>query len=741
MKMIVAALLFAALVTIHVCLADSPPVTPFTFARITDTHIGEDPSHTEVGLSEVDAVNNMTPSPDFVINCGDLVDEGTADQYVVYHQVFGKLRFPLYDCPGNHDVRWAPLGKESFQNAMHEPLYRSFDHDGCHFILLDSTVLLEHWGHFEASELTWLRNDLKKTGRDTPVFIFFHHWVGRITIMVDNEDEFFDIIKPYNVKIVFCGHGHANLTWRVNGVQYVMAGALFDGSFDYATVTPDTISLYRERKADNQQPKLLAVVPTAPSPRVDFHAEIGHDGGGTQLKAWASPAGAEFSWRFDNDGSWTTFPASAGSGQPATCPVDLSNLTPGSHVLVVRAGYPIPPDKKEEAHDGKEYGADNWLAVLPIEMPSTNPQVLWTHKVGGTIQSRMLYENGIVYVPCFDGKVYALDSQTGKQRWAFQTGGSVYATPEIAGGLLYVASTDHNVYALDPANGKLAWKATLGGPLFAPVRVGDGVACVGAGDMKVYGLDCKTGRQVWAFQAKGFVQSEAAYANNTFFVGAWDNTFYALGSRDGTLKWSDHIGRSMFYSPSIARPMIYGDRVFAVSDDDTLHAIDQATGHEDWKAHCTVAQNYFGYSVPLFVGNNSTLTEASMSSPGDRLYIGSLGDAGAVECLDPATGNNIWTSQTGSVIYDSSCAYGNGRLYVGSVSGDFHCLDAESGKVIWTYHLPTGHLLATAAVNGDTAYIGSMSGVVYALKTTDPGPAAVTAGIAPAGSFARLNQK
>jgi outer membrane protein assembly factor BamB/predicted MPP superfamily phosphohydrolase len=710
MKSLIPALFVLFFFPAVACLAASQSVKPFSFALITDTHAGDNGTIVAEDRAEVDAINNMTPSPEFVINCGDLLDKGTADQYVIYHNIFGKLRCPLYNCPGNHDVRWAPLGKESFQEGTHEPLSRSIDHNGCHFVLLDSTVILEHWGHFEAGELDWLKKDLKKKGRQTPVFLFFHHWIGRDSIQVDNENEFLDIIKPYNVKIVFCGHGHQNQTWRLNGVQYVMAAALYDGSFHYATVTPDTISLYRARKANNRQPELLAVVPIAPSPRAHLHAEIDCKQF-TQVRARATPAAAQFSCRVDNAGSWTPFPAATATDpvKPAICPADFGGLTPGHHSLVVKASYPIAAEKKEEAHDGNEYGADNWLAVLPLEIPAAEPVVLWRHKLGGTVQSRLLFDNGTVYVSCFDGKVYALDSRTGRQKWAFATGGSVYATPEIAGRLLYVASTDHCVYALNPRSGKLVWKATLGGPVFAPVQVGAGVACVGAGDSKIYGLDASTGRQIWAFQAKGFIQSEAAYANDTFFVGAWDNTFYALNASDGSLKWSDHIGRSMFYSPGIARPIVYGKQVFAVSNDDTLHALDQLTGHEDWINHGAVANNKFGYSVPLVAA--------------DKIYIASLGDAGAVECLDAATGNKIWTSQTGSVIYDSSCAFGNGRLYVGAVSGDFHCLDAQTGKLIWTYHLPTGHLLATAAVDRDTSYISSMNGIVYALKT--PGQSAV----------------
>ena len=68
----IASLMFVASCS---CMAD-PSVTPFTFLRITDTHIGDNGSHVPEDTDEVTAINQFSPAPDFVINCGDLVDEG-----------------------------------------------------------------------------------------------------------------------------------------------------------------------------------------------------------------------------------------------------------------------------------------------------------------------------------------------------------------------------------------------------------------------------------------------------------------------------------------------------------------------------------------------------------------------------------------------------------------------------------------------------------------------------------------
>ncbi len=65
------------------------------------------------------------------------------------------MPFKVHEVPGNHDVRWSPHGVKIFRERV-GPTYASFDHKGCHFVLLDSTAALSHWGHYESETLRWL---------------------------------------------------------------------------------------------------------------------------------------------------------------------------------------------------------------------------------------------------------------------------------------------------------------------------------------------------------------------------------------------------------------------------------------------------------------------------------------------------------------------------------------------------------------------------------------------------------
>ena len=57
--------------------------------------------------------------------------------------------------------------------------------------------------------------------------------------------------------------------------------------------------------------------------------------------------------------------------------------------------------------------------------------------------------DGVVYVGSYDGKVYALDAETGELVWSYDTDDSVFSSPAAVDGVVYIGSDDGHVCALD----------------------------------------------------------------------------------------------------------------------------------------------------------------------------------------------------------------------------------------------------------------------------------------------------
>jgi hypothetical protein len=94
----------------------------------------------------------------------------------------------------------------------------------------------------------------------------------------------------------------------------------------------------------------------------------------------------------------------------------------------------------------KVAGAVDWWPMFQHDLvhtgttsstsPNTN-QTLWVTTLGGAVRSCAAVLDGVVYVGCFGGNVYALNAYTGATIWSYPTGADVWSTPAVANGKVY----------------------------------------------------------------------------------------------------------------------------------------------------------------------------------------------------------------------------------------------------------------------------------------------------------------
>jgi outer membrane protein assembly factor BamB len=676
----------------------------FRFVQTSDTHMAVDnspDSHAATDRALWQEISNLIPTPAFVINTGDTVEAGRDEEYANYRKSISEnLKVPHYDSTGNHDIRWNPLGKEGFTRGTHQPLWQSWDYQNIHFVLMDSTVLLQHWGHFDQKELDWLKSDLEKVGPDKPVIIGFHHWIGRESVQVDNEQQLMDLVKSYNVRLWLQGHGHAAIEWNVNGVPATMQQGLYQGGYMVVDVTKDTLTLKRrswgkpkkellqDNITVNRQPvvwKDLMTIPLAKPIAPKWSADITSDDKTADLRITPGdlPSGTKFQYRFDQS---KPVDLSGMSEKPS-----IEQLDAGLHIITVQANLP----------DGRSY-------QLPLELKLTRPATpnpAWTVNVGGAVLSHLVTDGTTLYITTMGGNLTALDTATGQTKWTFPTGDSIFSTPELRDGSIYFGSADHFIYAVDAATGKQKWKfeakaAVLGGPAAAANTV-----AIASTDKKIYGLDANTGKEKWTVPVQGMYQSKAATDGVNFYLGGWDNTIRAISASTGKQVWNIKVGKTTKgliafpYSPAISSPAVGDGKIFISSNDGVLHAFKTSDGSPLWE----VDQHNLGYSSPLYH---------------DGLVYCAISNGGNVFAVDANTGSFVWHAQTGSDIYDSSFAYSNNNVFIGNVDGTFSSLDAKTGHITWQYQLGPGHLLASPAANQSQVYIANMAGNVFAFPTS-----------------------
>jgi outer membrane protein assembly factor BamB/3',5'-cyclic AMP phosphodiesterase CpdA len=681
---------------------------PFQFVHITDTHVTSSRNDEHV-RHLVERINRMSPRPAFLVHTGDVTELGRPEEFDRYNAVMAGLSVPHFAVPGNHDVRWSPTGKTAFTRSFGK-LYHSFDYQGCRFILLDTTVLLQHWGLFDYTLLRWLESDLKRLRRGTPIFLFFHHPIGRERTQIMNEEALLRLLAPYHVAAIFVGHGHADISWKVNGIPCFMAKGLYQGSYHLVEVGQDQVKVSLISRETGEMPKIVATLPRTRTAlrriafgwddpnialleRRRFLAEIRENGRvitDERVKAEymlnnepAKPMavdkrdkdGLSFVAQFETKGLWT-----------------------GAHRLRILIKTP----------DGEVYRRDEFFEV---ERLRAEPRRAWEAQAGDSIQGSPVMAGDTLFFASLDRKVYAIQADNGKRRWIRETGGPMSASPVLDRDSLYVGSTDGFLYSLDAKTGRVRWKFDTGSPLFASPAVSGGVVCIG-GYKKIYGLDAASGRVLWTQEAGSFFQSRAAADKGVFYLGGWDNTLYALEASTGQVKWRSQMGRSdngrgeliFYFSPAIASPTIAEDRLYICSNDGVLHALNAQTGQEIWTARAPQGGDTLGHSSPLYADG--------------MIIVGGLGEKGQGDCyaFDAESGKLLWRCSTGADNYDSSPARLGDLVALGSVEGRVSWIELKTGKLRYQFALDPGYLFSTPANSEKRSYITSMNGKIYAIS-------------------------
>jgi outer membrane protein assembly factor BamB len=95
-----------------------------------------------------------------------------------------------------------------------------------------------------------------------------------------------------------------------------------------------------------------------------------------------------------------------------------------------------------------------------------------------------------------------------------------------------------------------------------------------------------------------------------------------------------------------------------------------------------------------------------------KVYVGGLGDLGELRCVSASDGSEVWIGRSGSTIYDSSPALGDGFAAIGSVGSLLSVFNDETGELIAQTRLPVGHFLASPAAEGNRIYAGTYSNTI-----------------------------
>ena len=376
------------------------------------------------------------------------------------------------------------------------------------------------------------------------------------------------------------------------------------------------------------------------------------------------------------------------------------------------------------------------------------PPLVWERTRGESYAGPAIAAGRLVYTHRIENEVYVdgLDPETGELKWRFTTpceyrgryirDGGPRATPEISEGRVYVHGVEGVLHCLDLATGEKVWERDVSadfdvaegffGAVSSPVVHGDLLLqnIGGDGGPTVAAFDKATGELVWgAGEAWGASCASPVLANvherTRLFVFAGGDTrppsggLLVLDPSNGAIDFEYPLRSRTYESVNGASPVIADGRVFLTASYNTGTAaleLKKDGGYEElWKTRAIGMQ----FSNPVYANGHLY----AIDGRSDR--------AGAVICLDPATGAELartdiyWEER---LVYqgeeqDVSLSIGEGSLL--AVDGGFLSL-GDNGHLLRLDCTPGGtEVLARAALfhaNESWTPLALSRGLLYACQ-------------------------
>lgn len=218
---------------------------PATFVQLCDTQLGMGGYEADKVRFElaVDAINDL--DADWVVVCGDLVNNGHDDEAVAdFKAILAGFSMPVYLAPGNHDVGNEPtMATLDRYRRQYGPDYFVAEEHGFKLMILNTQL----WkapveGASEAHD-AWFKRELASSRQYAVPTLLISHYPP-FTGAPDEEESYYnlppetraavlDLAKAAGVKAWLAGHVHKNLLLDYGGMP-VVASATTSRNFDGA---------------------------------------------------------------------------------------------------------------------------------------------------------------------------------------------------------------------------------------------------------------------------------------------------------------------------------------------------------------------------------------------------------------------------------------------------------------------------------------------------------------------------
>jgi len=228
-------------------------------------------------------------------------------------------------------------------------------------------------------------------------------------------------------------------------------------------------------------------------------------------------------------------------------------------------------------------------------------------------------------------------------------------------------------------------------PMFyhAPVLLDESTLLVGSYNNRMFTINLNTGNADDFFiSARNRWIAQPLQEDGTIFAPNANGTLYAL-ALNGSEKWSFETNATIWATP------VYDDnRIYMVSQDHSLYALNAASGDLIWTLDLGAA------SV-----NSPVLDEDGI------LYIGTFGSK--VFAIDSDRGSILWEVETLDWVWGGPVLGPDGIIYVTDLGANLYAIDTETQEIVWEKQVdPASSITGSPLLLGESLIVVTQSGVI-----------------------------
>ncbi len=324
-----------------------------------------------------------------------------------------------------------------------------------------------------------------------------------------------------------------------------------------------------------------------------------------------------------------------------------------------------------------------------------NLELLWELPLGGIgFESTPIIAENTVYIGDPDGRFFAIDFLTGKEKWRIELDTGFVAPATYHEQTLFVGDYDGTLRALDATNGKEKWSFKTEMQIDASPTILGEQLLVTSEDGNLYCVKLGSGELLWKYETGDQLRCGASLAGDRTYLGGCDGKLHVVDVSKGTA-----IGEPMALDgPTGSTPSVLGSTVLVPTHGGRLFAFDATTNNELWQ--------FFDPKLAQEFQNNVAVMDGVVVATSRNKH---------VFALDVKSGKLLWDVVLRKRA-DSSPVIAGSNVIVAAADGRLIVLNVKTGEEKWMYEIK-GAFIGSPAVADGKVVVASDKGTVFCFGT------------------------